>query len=200
MTNLHILCDNQFGSRKIHSTTLALIDLPDKILSALDNGELAVGIFLCLSKAFDTVNRSIFFNKLEHYSIHGLALKWIKRYFLKQTSICRIQWPQFLCIKISCGVPQNSISGPLFIFLLYTTTLLLILFADDTNAFLSHKDADCLVDILNTELNKLNANRPSLNIKKTKFMVFKPSQKHSCVKILLLINGHKLDQVKETIF
>ena len=59
LTNLHILCDNQFGFRKNHSTTLALIDLHNKILSALDNGELAVGIFLCLSKAFDMVNHSI---------------------------------------------------------------------------------------------------------------------------------------------
>ena len=55
------------------------------------------------------------------------------------------------------------------------------LFADDTNVFLSHKDADCLASILNTELNKLSilfrANKLSLNLKKTKFMVFKPSQK-----------------------
>ena len=43
LTNLHILCDNQFGFRKNHSTTLALIDLHDKISSALDNGELAAG-------------------------------------------------------------------------------------------------------------------------------------------------------------
>ena len=51
-----ILCDNQLGFRKNHSTTLVLIDLHDKISAALDNGELAVGIFLDLSKAFDTVN------------------------------------------------------------------------------------------------------------------------------------------------
>ena len=48
--------------------------------------------------------------------------------------------------------------------------LQLILFADDTNVFLSHKDADCLANILNTELNKLSiwfrANKLSLNLKK----------------------------------
>ena len=78
LTNLHILCDDQFGFRKNHSTTLALIDLHDKISSALDNGELAIGIFLDLSKAFDKV---ILFDKLEHYGIRGLALKWITSYF-----------------------------------------------------------------------------------------------------------------------
>ena len=51
LTNLHILCDNQFGFRKNHSTMLALIDLHDKISSALDNGKLAVGVFLDLSKS-----------------------------------------------------------------------------------------------------------------------------------------------------
>ena len=46
----------------------------------------------------------------------------------------------------------------------------LILFADDTNVFVCHKDKDCLTNILNAELNKLSiwfrANRLSLNSKK----------------------------------
>ena len=60
---------------KNHSTTPALIDLHDKISSALDNGELAVGVLLDLSKAFDTVDHSILFDNLEHYGIRGLSLK-----------------------------------------------------------------------------------------------------------------------------
>ena len=210
MTNLHILCDNQFGFRKNHSTTLALIDLHDKISSALDNGELAVGVFLDLSKAFDTVDHSILFDKLEHYGIRGLSLKWVKSYFSNRLQFVEYNGHVSSRNNISCGVPQGSILGPLF-FLLYindinnaSKILQLILFADDTNVFLSHKDADCLANILNTELNKLSiwfrANKLSLNLKKTKFMVFKPSQKRKSHDIQLFINDYKLDQVKETIF
>ena len=189
LTNLHILCDNQFGFRKNHSTTLALIDLHEKISSAIDRGELAVGVFLDLSKAFDTVNHSILFDKLEHYGIRGLALKWIKSYFSNRLQFVEYNGYVSSCANIMCGVPQGSILGPLF-FLLYindiintSTILQLILFADDTNVFVSHKDKDCLTNILNAELNKLSlwfrANRLSLNLKKTKFIVFKPCQKRT---------------------
>lgn len=43
-------------------------------------------------------------------------------------------------------------------------------------------------------------NRLSLNLKKTIFIVFKPYQKHTNQDIQLLIDGQKIDQVKETVF
>ena len=72
-----ILYNNQHGFRKKHSTSLALLYLHDKITSAIDERKHAVGIFLDLSKAFDTVNQRILLDKLEHYGIRGLALEWI---------------------------------------------------------------------------------------------------------------------------
>ena len=51
-----ILYNNQYGFRKKHSTSLALLYLRDKITSAIDERKHAINIFLDLSKAFDTVN------------------------------------------------------------------------------------------------------------------------------------------------
>ena len=75
-----LLANNQYGFRKNHSTSLALLYLYDKITSAVDKRKYTAGLFLDSSKAFDTVNHSILLGKLEHYGIRGLALEWVRSY------------------------------------------------------------------------------------------------------------------------
>ena len=58
-----------------------LIHLLNKISSAIDQREATVGIFLDLSKAFDTINRELLFTKLELYGIRDAVLQWIKSFF-----------------------------------------------------------------------------------------------------------------------
>ena len=82
-----------------------------------------------------------------------------------------------------------------------TSNLLdLILFADDTNVFLSPKDLSYLSDMLNLEIDKrsiwFKANKLSLNLKKTEFMVLKPRQKRTICNIQMSIDNQNLDKVQ----
>ena len=70
-----ILYRCQFGFRKNHSTSHALIHLVNKIASAIDQHETTVGVFLDLSKAFDILDHKILFAKLEHYGIRDVAMQ-----------------------------------------------------------------------------------------------------------------------------
>ena len=105
LNDFNVLCDNQCGFRKNCSPSLALIDLCDKISSAFDRREHAIGVFLDLSKAFDTVNHVIPFHKLEHYVIRGLALEWVKSYFSERKQFVEFNNVRSSPQGISCGVP-----------------------------------------------------------------------------------------------
>ena len=72
ISNNQILTNSQYGFR-CRRSELAVIDLVDKISKAIDKKKYTLGIFLDLSKAFDTVNHKIFTQKLEYYAIRGTA-------------------------------------------------------------------------------------------------------------------------------
>ena len=177
-----IIYEYQFGFREGYNTTLALTTLVDKISCAVGNNELVIGLFLDFKKAFDTINHNILFDKLFKYGVRGLALDWLKDYLYNRNQFVIYNNSISSKKSITCGVPQGSILGPL-LFLLYindlpncSSLLHYLLFADDTSLFISGKNINDLVHMMNNELSKitdwLECNRLSLNIKKTKFMIF----------------------------
>ena len=209
--NLHnILYSKQFGFRNNHSTAFALIDLINNISSAVDRNETTLGIFLDLSNTFDTINHEILCQKLQHYGIRDTALAWIKSYLDDRTQFVQFGSHRSYPRKISCGVSQGIIIGPL-LFIIYINDLpnvssltQSLLFADYTSIFCSHKDANHLVSIVNNELAKitiwLKVNKLSLNLTKTNFMIFHPRQKKVNVNVRLTLENTVTKQVKQTKF
>ena len=139
----NILFDNQYGFRKNHSTALALLHLYDTLANAIDNKEYTMGVFIDLSKAFDTVNHEILLAKLQHYGIRGTPLKWFESYLSGREQFVNFNGYCSSYKLVKCGVPQGSVLGPL-LFLIYindicnvSSALDILLFADDTSIFFS---------------------------------------------------------------
>ena len=67
-------------SKKNNSTEHAILQLTRSINDSFDKSEYTLGIFIDLSKAFDTIDHQILIKKLELYGITGVVLKWVKSY------------------------------------------------------------------------------------------------------------------------
>ena len=178
----NILYPKQFGFQKFHSTDYAIVQLTDQILDAFEENKFTLGIFIDLSKAFDTVNHDILLEKLKLYGVQNCNLNWFKSYLSQRKQYISFDQEKTEMLHIKCGVPQGSIIGPL-LFLLYVNDLpnaskILdpIMFADDTNLFYSHSDIKILFKTVNEELHKLSewfsCNKLSLNTDKTKYTFF----------------------------
>ena len=92
-----------------------------RILQAIENNQYTIGVFLDLSKAFDTVNHEILLCKLDHYGIRGAGspkLVQIKSYLTNRKQIVKYKSTFSKSLAIKCGVPQGSVLGPL-LFLIY---------------------------------------------------------------------------------
>ncbi len=64
-----------------HSTEFAALEIVDRLIIEMDNGETPSNMYLHLSKAFDTLNHNILLHKLQYYRIQDISLNLFKNYF-----------------------------------------------------------------------------------------------------------------------
>ncbi len=153
----NLLDKEQHGFRSNHSVISAAATYIDSLINSVDQGDKVMGIFMDLSKAFDSVSHHKLLEKLEGLGIIGTPLKWFKSYLTNRKQFVEIinvnHHNQLVSTKsklktIKHGVPQGSILGPL-LFLCYirglpnvisdVTKNKICLYADDANLLVSGK-------------------------------------------------------------
>ena len=133
-----------------------------QISSSFEKNLFTLGLFINLSKAFDTVDHDILICKLKNYEVRGNHLKRFESYLNNRKQFISFNDRNTSFIDIKYDLPQESILGPLS-FLIYANDLnrasdILdqIMFADDNNLLYSHKYIKTLFHTVNTELVKVN--------------------------------------------
>lgn len=187
LNKFNILYEHQYGFRSGRNTSQPLIQLINKVYQGLNSktSEYTVSVFIDLKKAFDTCNISILVKKLEHYGFRGISSKWFSSYLNERTQYVEINGEKSSLKEITHGVPQGSVLGPI-LFLLYINDLpnaieiFSSLFADDTIFVNSNKDLKTLEESTNIQLERakiwFQSNKLSLNISKTKYIVFRTNR------------------------
>ena len=78
----NILYDKQFGFRKGHSTSHAIITLVNKVCKSLDERRIVGGVYLDIRKAFDSISHQILLDKLHKIGIRGNIHCLLKNYLM----------------------------------------------------------------------------------------------------------------------
>ena len=185
LEKLSILYDSQYGFREKRSNEHAILKITNQIQKNTDRKLYTCGIFIDLQKAFDTVDHSILLKKLNHYGIRAIVNDWFTSYRKQITEIDLLNISKKATIL--SGVPQGSVLRSL-LFLVYINDtcnscnpMKVYLLADDSNLLYADKHLKSLESTLNDELCKLYdwliANKLSINIKISNYVIFRPRQK-----------------------
>ena len=206
------LYNSQYGFRTSHSCEDAVSELVGEVLKNRENKKYTAALYLDLSKAFDTLAPTVLYHKLEKYGIRGTCLNWFRSYLTnrKLRSKCKLSsgtersdW-----YEVEYGTPQGSCLGPL-LFLIFCNDLYknlefanCIQFADDTTLYFGHSNKNFVLCCLEHDLQIISdwfkANKLTLNVEKTVFMLFHPKGKK--LKEQLTFENKTIENSHETKF
>ena len=202
----------QYGFRTEHSTEYAALELVDRVMCEMDKNYTPINVYLDLSKAFDTLDHKILLDKLQYYGINGVAHRLLESYLSNRKQYVEINETKSESLTLTTGVPQGSILGPL-LFIIYINDIAqasrlfdFIIYADDTTLSTTleivlneSQNVDVSI-ILNSELNAisdwLKLNKLSLNVKKSKYMIFHTTKRKKN-DLELIIDNTKIERVHE---
>ena len=207
----NILFESQYGFRTKRSCEQAILELTSHLLHAHNKNLHSMGVFLDLSKAFDTLNHEVLLKKLNCFGVCGIVNDWFKSYLEGRTLIAKINTCKEITTKstpfhITYGTAQGSCLGPL-LFIMFSNDMHLlpiyghlILFADDTTLINHHRNPRFLDYATQHDMAILHdwfkANQLSLNLSKSSLMKFWPGD----TKYNIVLEGNTIPQVRTTKF
>ena len=210
-----IIHENQYGFRKGHSTSHALNYSVEHVQSLIRKKQHVLGIFIDLSKAFDTIDHRKLITKLNNYGIRGNALRLIESYLSNRKQFVTVLDTESDQLPVNFGVPQGSVLGPL-LFILYINDICnitdkgkFVLFADDTNIFVAAESKKKAYEVANEVLvavsKYMEVNLLHINVKKCCYMYFPPTKRpnveeYDTDSFNLSIDSRIISRVTETKF
>ena len=204
----NLLHQYQSGFRPHHSCHTALTRLIDSWYTAINKKQLIGSLFIDFKKAFDLVNHNTLLKKLTVYFPKSPIIKLINSYLTERQQFVYLNGNKSQTKRITAGVPQGSVLGPLF-FLIYINDLPLHinhnthtdLFADDASLHTAHTKTETIENYLQDSINKAHNwceyNSMVIHPDKTKCMLMTTRQKNQRTNTTLTLTfGNKqIEQV-----
>ena len=176
-----IFFDGQHGFRQNRSTSSAMMEIVSSIILANENNMLTGALMIDTSKAFDTISQEQLLDKLDYCGIRGIANDWCRSYFADRSMLVQVNNCNSDEHVIDIGTAQGSILGPLFFCITIndickSVSCDVVLYADDSTFLYSAKTEEEIVQTLSDSFTHISdyfkANKLSINVQKTEFMIF----------------------------